>query len=418
MPVGVGVSVSLGPDSYTYIRDMWQYIRCNNPDETDLSWSDFYGFWDFNWCPGNSTIGGTNGTFDEQWNSSGWASFVPMYNQTSLPVFLAGYGCINSYSPQDRDFHDTEAIYDYSYLAGYFSGGFLTEWANTQVESRGYDYGLINLDSEGTIQLRKDYNAFSNLLAQFNLPALGAGYGTVTGASTPTCDPTLVSNPLNLSLSTTWNLPTPPPGVQNLILYGNNGTRGQLVDVTQTSATHKVRDADGNIMTGLTITPSPSSPRTTTGLIGSSATSIPSSTLRPAGILTGSSQKPTEGFKTGVSVGVGAPVSILALLALGYFLFWWRRSRAKGRDTGENNWSKPELEGRGSGPSKDMTRGNHNVPLQLSSQQFNAPEIGDQQPTCHEFDAGYRLVELRGHEFPELGTSRQQNNYNSPMFNC
>lgn len=378
---------------------MWQYVRCNSLDEADLSWSDFYSFQDFNWCPGNNTIGGTNGTFDQQWISSGWASFVPTYNQTSLPVFLMGYGCINSQSPQDRDFHDTEAIYDYSYLAGYFSGGFLSEWANTQVESRVYDYGLVNLDSEGTIQLRKDYNVFSNVLAQFNLPALGAGYSTVTGASTPTCDLTLISNPLNISLSSTWNLPTPPPGVQELILYGNNRTRGQLIDVTQTSATRKVRDVDGNTMTGLVITPSPSNPRTTTGSIGISITSISSSSLQPVSTPTVGSPKSTRGSEIGV--GVGVSVGILALLGLGYSLFWWRRVRAKDGENDQNHWSKPELEGRGAGLSENATR-SHNEPPELNLQGIRPPELEDQWPTCHAFDTGYRLVELRGHDFPEL----------------
>ena len=342
IPVGFSVHLDDGgsPDQwYPYLSDFWEYTQCNtSSDGVDLSRTDFFSFEDTHYCPGSGSSHNT------AYNESGWEAYNKNYSTSSVPVFFSQYGCYNISSPEDdsRNFSDTAALYDPNYMSNTFSGGLLFEYANSQLYSGIGDLGLVLLDFEGNIQLRKDYDLFSNVLHQFNLPELGAGVLPISSfltstVSVPTCTSALISDPATSGFPMNWSsIPTPPPGVANLITFGNNGTRGQIVDVVQTSVTHVVRDVSGSVITGLVITVSPSSPMTTTGTTGGSHPSITASNTPPPSIAK-SSNKDVK-----IGVGVGVPLGVIALAGLGFLIFWLRRKAVRRRytatqstDTGE-----------------------------------------------------------------------------------
>ena len=379
-----------------YNRAMWQYCQCTATSDTDPSRADFFGFPSLSWCPGNGTIGGTNGTFDAQWAASSWEDFLDYYVNTAIPVFFSDYGCINTKMPQDRDFHETSALYDYRYMAGGFAGGVLYQWANVQSEVPSQNWGLVNLDAQGSVQLRKDFDTFSNVLGQFNREALQADDFIIESSMlppAPPCTPTLIASASSLEFPTSWILPTPPPGLQNLISFGNNGTRGQLVDVIQTSVTHVVKDVQGNTLDGLVITPSPSSPRTTTS-------SLPFRTRTSAG-----AESPSNSNTVKIAVGVAVPVGILALIALGFLLSWcMRRSREQERTNetthgGESNEGKAEVEDTSTGGS-GIVNGTYYLvaPRELDSYQSGGPqELGSEGHEVLELSPEqYGIQELEG----------------------
>ena len=336
--MGVSINLDLGiSEPYyqgyynDYLADTWEYVQCTTtPSDpySDITRADFFGISNYDWCPGNGTLGASNGTFLQQYNVSGWEDLKYNYTDTSIPIFFSDYGCINDVKPQDRDFLEVSALYDNRYMAQVFSGGLVTEWANVQSSEPGADYGLVLLDADGNLRLRKDYDTYSQALGQFDIPLLEAGdeIDSINSLNTPpTCTRTLISDPSSLSFASAFVIPTAPPGVADLIQFGNNGTRGQLVDVTSTVVSQTVRDSSGNILRNLAITPSPSSPRTTTGAptsnSGSSSGSAPTS----------SSTTPPNKSNNAVKIGAGVGVSlgVVCLAGLGFLLFWCLRRRQK-----------------------------------------------------------------------------------------
>ncbi|KAL9106773.1 MAG: hypothetical protein Q9187_008518 [Circinaria calcarea] len=414
IPVGLALNVGIGltgPEAaitYNTIKEnYWHYLQCTtNPhsNESDSSRADFLSFPNFDWCPGNGTLGATNGTFNQQWNSSGWQALERTYRPTSIPLFLGGYGCVNYAQPQNRDFHDTAALYNDSYMAMTFSGGFLYQWANVQMVRplQGY-YPLVNIDPGGMLQVKQDFDTFSNVLGQFNLPALGAGLPAMKTVVPDSCTATLIDENIaiagNSHFVNNWTLPTVPPGVPNLILNGNNGSTGKSVDVIQTSVSHIVKDVDGSTMQGLAITPIPSSlgkPLNTGRPLNSSSTA-PSIT----------SNQRTSGRRRKLGLAIGLPLGLLLLATLGALLIWKRRKERKARESAkpkrEEYQGKPELENTVVSGSGGFGKG---LPPMPGSGPFRIPELvtyghGIHELATHEhqvqeLDGGYRATELKG----------------------
>lgn len=414
IPVGLALNVAIGLKdpgaaiAFTTIQEnYWDYLQCTtNPhsNESDSSRADFVGFPDFNWCPGNGTLGATNGTFNQQWNVSGWQAMERVYRTTSIPLFLGGYGCVNYDRPQNRDFHDTTALYNNSYMATTFSGGFLYQWANVQmVRPLQEYYPLVNIDPGGMLQVKQDFDTFSNVLGQFNLPALNAGLPPTKTVVPDPCTATLIVEsigiPGNSHFVNNWTLPTVPPGVPDLILNGNNGSTGKLVDVIQTSVSHVVLDVRGSTMQRLAITPIPS--RSGRPL----NTGSPLNTNSTASSF--ASNQRTSSPRRTLGLAIGLPLGLLLLATLGALLIWKRRKERKARESAnrqrEEYQGKPELENTVvSGPG-GLEKG---LPPMPGSGPFRVPELvtygyGIHELATHEhrvqeLDGGYRATELKG----------------------
>jgi 1,3-beta-glucanosyltransferase GAS3 len=183
------------------------------------------------------------------------------------------------------------------------------------------DYNVVTLNSQGRLQLTSRFDSLERKYSSLNTESwLDLGSPTRrTPQDRPLCKPDLIKNATGVYSATTytpatdWELPTRPPGVDDLITNGASGTRGQMVNVYVTTVSYAVMDSGGQTITDLVIRPTSSELRTTT------------STARPAGSYTPSSSSLSTGSKAGI--GVGSAVGALAIVGMGYFLFRRRRQR-------------------------------------------------------------------------------------------
>lgn len=353
-PIPVGVTVDFGPElnATTFgemAEDFLDYVSCFGLDANNQSSPDFFGVTDYKWCPGNGTIDiwdtGTvvNGTLAEQYERSGWEGLANDLSYSPIPAFFSGYGCIYSTAKSqtsiDRDFLDASALYDGNYMGYYFSGGFLWEYANVLAPDAGDNFGLVNIDREGNVQLRTDYDTFSQVLAQFNLAGMYGEQGSIPKTTnTPIAcsyvtggDGYIFPTATESVTSITFSIPTAPSGLQSLITAGAGGATGNLIAITKTSVSQTVRGTDGiitkmAITTGksYTATGTPSVPTTTTGTGGHN-----NGTSEPVTKKTASS----SGLSTGAKAGIAVGVIVVALAAACFLLYrFCYRPRHASRD--------------------------------------------------------------------------------------
>ncbi|OCK90144.1 glycoside hydrolase family 72 protein [Cenococcum geophilum 1.58] len=325
--IPTGMTIYLQENTYTDAQtygNLLDYIQCTTTgSDNDMSRADFMGIVDIRYFDNVTDISTQR---SESW--AGYGGLVRNLSDTSIPVYFMAYrsmlGSQNSYQSADS-WPDTQLLYDTHAAVtvpfGPISGGLIYEWANVQSYDKT-NYGIVDIDDKGNVQLKKPYDSLHDTLNQFNLEAFYGQYAYLGSTSAPACAPSLIRQltSIDFTLATQWALPTPPPGLPEIITYGNNGTRGQLVDVTVTTVVHTVKDSNGNVVTDLIITPSKSSPRSITGtgrlISSSSLTSVPKSGL-------------STGAKAGISVGAAFGGLMLIGVALFFLL---RKQKSKKND--------------------------------------------------------------------------------------
>ncbi|KAF1347782.1 Glucanosyltransferase-domain-containing protein [Delphinella strobiligena] len=226
IPVGYSAA-----DVRDILQDTWAYFQCAlDGDESDMSRSDFFGLNSYSWCGGDATF-----------KSSGYNDLAAMFANTATPVFYSEYGC-NAVSP--RVFDEVQALYGPEMTT--LSGGLVYEYS--QEDS---NYGLVDIYSNGTLQLRSDYNSLQKQFNKLNMTLLEAHNSTATSKNPPTCAKDLISGD---GFVTEWNIPTPPPGANEVISSGiSNAPTGTIVSVTQTSVKSSVYGTDGSEIKDLVI---------------------------------------------------------------------------------------------------------------------------------------------------------------------
>lgn len=130
--VPVGYSAA---DDLLYRVPLSLYLECCEDPNEDLS-VDFYGVNSYQWC-GSQTM-----------ETSGYDELLKAYTNFTKPVFFSEFGC-NEVLP--RQFDEVEALYSEE-MCAIFSGGLLYEF--TQASN---NYGLVDLDADGNIQLLDDF---------------------------------------------------------------------------------------------------------------------------------------------------------------------------------------------------------------------------------------------------------------------
>jgi len=228
IPVGYSAA-----DFRETLLDSWNYMQCTTTgDDTDPSRVDLFALNSYSWCG------------DSSYRTSGYDVLTADFSNTSVPVFFSEYGCNQ---PSPRIFTEVPVLYG-PLMTPVLSGGLVYEFSQETS-----NFGLVTINSNGSAQLLSDYDSLQKQFNTLNvtmLQGLKAGNTTVVA---PKCSSSLITTQ---GFSTNFTIPAVPPGAQDLI---NNGISpapvGKLVTVSSTKVTQTVQQSNGQVMSGLAITP-------------------------------------------------------------------------------------------------------------------------------------------------------------------
>ncbi|KAG6001351.1 hypothetical protein E4U21_004427 [Claviceps maximensis] len=130
--MGVGYAAN---DDKDIRAEMADYFNCNEVDES----IDFWGYNIYSWC-GESSM-----------QKSGYDDQVKFFQDYSVPVFFAEYGCNNN-GAANRIFQETGALYSDD-MTGVINGGIVYMYYQ-----EANDYGLVKVTGEKATKL-KDFDA-------------------------------------------------------------------------------------------------------------------------------------------------------------------------------------------------------------------------------------------------------------------
>lgn len=137
----------------------------------------------------------------------------------------------------------------YGNMTSVMSGGLVYEYY--QQESN--NYGLVNIYGNESAEVRVDYDNLQKAYSKLDFKALQSQNSSGTTIKAPTCGRDLIESD---SFSSSFDLPDPPEGVQDLIDNGVDGGReGKLVEVKDTKVTLPVYRSNGQEMKDLAIKP-------------------------------------------------------------------------------------------------------------------------------------------------------------------
>jgi hypothetical protein len=223
-----------------------------------------------------------------------------MFGESSHPVFLSEYGC-NQPPGLPRPFNEVQALYGTEMTA--LSGGLVYEYSQEPS-----DYGLVVVNDNGTVTLRRDYD---NLQAQYNaldIALLQNVEATDSTTTPPRCEPDLITHD---GFSRSWVLPDRPDGAEDLITNGiPNAPRGRLVTIDNLDVDIPVYAFNGQQLENIRIVARndanvPSGTNTSGSATSGGGAASPSSSSRP------NSAVKTSIDMAGVAVMVGAAMAML-----------------------------------------------------------------------------------------------------------
>jgi hypothetical protein len=285
-PIPVGYSAA---DVREILVDTWNYFQCGGNSTLDESRSELFGLNSYSWC-------GEDATYE----SAGYDQLVSMFESSSHPVFLSEYGC-NQPPGLPRPFNEVQSLYGSQMSA--LSGGLVYEYSQEPS-----DYGLVVINDNGTVTLRRDYD---NLQRQYNaldIALLQNVDSTDTTTTPPRCAPDLITHD---GFARTWVLPERPDEAETLIANGiPNPPRGRIITIDNLDVDIPVYAVNGQQLENIRVTARPDA-------------NVPSGTNTSGSVTSGggaaspsSSSRPNSAMKTGIDVAglavmVGAAVAML-----------------------------------------------------------------------------------------------------------
>jgi hypothetical protein len=224
IPVGYSAA-----DVRDILQDTWAYMQCDHDE--DASSSDFFGLNSYSWC-------GADATFQ----SSGYVDLVNMFKDSAIPVFYSEYGC-NEVKP--RVFAEVETLYGKEMTA--LSGGLVYEYSQEE-----QDYGLVQINANGSITLRTDYDNLQGAYNKLDKSLLESTNPSSTSIKAPACASNLITAE---QFSKNFTIPAVCPGCQDLIDNGiKDPKNGKLVDVSTTKPKQQVFGTNGALISNLELT--------------------------------------------------------------------------------------------------------------------------------------------------------------------
>jgi 1,3-beta-glucanosyltransferase GAS3 len=284
--IGVGYSAA---DVRPLLLDTWNYFQCTTTgDSNDTSRVDLFALNSYSWCNGDNI------------QTSTYDVLASDFANTSVPVFFSEYGC-NRVTP--RTFDEVQAIYG-PVMTPSLSGGVVYEYSE-EVDN----YGLVVLNSNGSAQLRQDFDNLQGQFNQLNFTALEGTKSTNGSVVPPVCTANLITN---AGFSTNFTIPEPPPGAQVVIDNGlTNPNIGNLVSVTDLRVSQTVQQSNGAVISGLAIKPLPDDQSNSPSGVNDSATPSTTTSAAPSATTTKNAAMRTFVMDAGASL-----VVLLATL-------WW-----------------------------------------------------------------------------------------------
>lgn len=213
--------------------DTWNYLQCTTTgDTTDPSRVDLFALNSYSWC-GTAT-----------YQTSGYDVLTGFFAKTSVPVFFSEYGC-NEVKP--RVFTEVGALYGTAMSAS-MCGGVVYEWTQEANE-----YGLVNVNTDGSVQLRTDYDNLQGQYTKLNFTTIQGMTATNTTNQAPTCTSSLITN---TGFPSNFTLPATPSGAADLITNGlKNVNVGKLIAIFNYTVTQVVKTSGGTVIKGLAVHP-------------------------------------------------------------------------------------------------------------------------------------------------------------------
>lgn len=251
IPVGYSAA-----DVRDILMDTYNYLTCtttgSNSDPTRV---DVFALNSYSWC-GDSTY--TTSTYNQ---------IVSDFTGASVPVFFSEYGCN---VPAPRVFTEVPVIYG-PLMTPVLSGGLVYEYSE-----EASDYGLVNINSNGSAQLLPDYDTFQSQLDTINGTALQGVKAQNTTVTAAACAASLI---VTEGFANNFSIPAVPSGAQDLIDNGiSPAPTGQIVSVTATKVTQTVQYTNGAIISGLAIKPLPNDDSNNPGDATASTSAAPAAT--------------------------------------------------------------------------------------------------------------------------------------------
>ncbi len=256
LPVGYSAA-----DVRDILADTWAYLGCAIDGSTsDNSKIDFFGLNSYSWCGG-----------DANFETSGYNILVAQFSNTAIPVFFSEYGC-NKVMP--RVFNEVQALYGPQMLS-VMSGGLVYEY----VQEESNNFGLVDLYSNGTAQLRVDYDNLQQQYNKLDIKTLQTNNSTASKVVAPSCKSSLINSS---DFAKTFTLPSPPEGAQSIIDAGiENPNNGKLVDVSETTVSQPVYASNGGRLQNLAIKKLPDDQSNTPNGTGTSNSAPTASAAQP-----------------------------------------------------------------------------------------------------------------------------------------
>lgn len=158
-------------------------------------------------------------------------------------MFFSEYGCIK---PSPRLFTEVPLIYG-PLMIPVLSGGMVYEYSEEPA-----NYGLVQINSNGSAQLLVDYDTLQKQFNTLNVTYLQDLPARNISATPPKCASSLITTS---GFSNNFTIPDVPPGAQTLIDNGiSPAPSGKMVPVTATKVSQVVQQSNGDIMQNLAIT--------------------------------------------------------------------------------------------------------------------------------------------------------------------
>ncbi|GAB1312919.1 Glycolipid anchored surface protein 4 precursor [Madurella fahalii] len=232
-PIPVGYSAA---DVRDVLFDSYNYFQCSIEDEEDdMSRADIFALNSYSWCGESS--------FEE----ASYNELVDGFTGSSVPIFFSEFGCN---TPSPRVFTEIGTIYG-PQMSDVFSGGIVYEYTQ-----EANNFGLVDMRTDGTATLMTDYLSLKDQYSRLDFEAIqGLQPPAGDAPRPPVCRSSLITTE---GFNSNFTLPVLPPGAAEIIEAGvSPKPSGRLVEISDWTVRHEVRNPDGSLVTNLAVVPLP-----------------------------------------------------------------------------------------------------------------------------------------------------------------